>query len=131
MATQERRPEDVYMEILLAVFALAAVRHRHRKTPVERFHRLMMRLQAEFPQSLPMFRTSGSGPYAYSETLAGALKHALAKGLQMSVSGRSLEMTGTHAWMILAVLRLLNGELFVRRMIPVADRLVEILAEAD
>ncbi len=131
MAPQERRPEDVYMEILLAVFALASVRHRHRETPVARFHPLLCRLRSEFPRTLPAFDSTDPGPRGFSETLSGALKRALTKGLRTSASGRSLEMTGTHAWMILAVLRLLNGELFVRRMIPVADRLVEILAEAD
>jgi hypothetical protein len=127
MSDPNRRPEDVYADILLGLFALAAVRRKHFLSPIARFHPMMVELQAAFPRVLPVFDSTHSGPRGFSETLSGAVRRTLAMGLETSASRREFEMTETRAWAVLLRLKEDLGDVFIRKLIPAADRLVDIL----
>jgi len=128
-----RDPADIYADILVALFSLAAIGHGHEKTRVADFHRLMVTLRAEFPNDLPPFDEVGRPPFRSSNLLSDALHRALYADPPKIVVRDGSDLAVDRA----AAMRNLNGfdaftrARLVKALTKVADRLVAILRAED
>jgi len=132
-SVMSREKADAYADILVAVFSLAAVNHGHERTPVAKFHWLLVTLRAEFPNDMPSFDEIGRPPFQSSNLLSDALHRAL----YADPPKIAADAKGNLVVEAMTAMRNLNGfdaftrARFVRDYTKIAERFVALQRAED